>query len=150
MLKCPAGDETEYTDRYLRLLDPEDLKEVICFRYQRMMRYGGTWHVETRILMPGCIFLSGTNVTELDQVRISLTPWKTPYLKELCQEGDLIHMSRGIICNGRVVISAGPLKGREDLIRRIDRHKRIAVIEVPFGDEKKQVTVGLEIYEKQA
>ena len=158
LLRCPKGDETEYIKRFSQFINHEELKEVICFRYQRMMRYAGAWHVEKRILLPGCIFLSGKDVTALGQRRreddravdkISLTPWESPFLKEMCQEGNLIHMSRGIIRDRKVEISEGPLKGREGLIRKIDRHKRLADIEVPFGDKKKQVTVGLEIYEKQ-
>lgn len=57
-------------------------------------------------------------------------------------------MSKGVIRNGRPVITSGPLKGREGLIRKIDRHKRIADIEIPLAGERRQVTVGLEIYEK--
>ena len=45
-------------------------------------------------------------------------------------------------------VRSGPLKGQEDIIRKIDRHKRTAQIEISFGDQKIQVTVGLEIYEK--
>ena len=70
-------------------------------------------------------------------------------MKTMCQEGNLIGMSKGIIREGKTVITSGPLKGREYLIRRIDRHKRTAEIEVPFAGENTRVTVGLEIYEKQ-
>ena len=69
-------------------------------------------------------------------------------MKELCRNGILIEISRGVIRNGAPVITSGPLKGRERLIRRIDRHKRTAEIEIPFAGDKRRVTVGLEIYEK--
>ena len=69
-------------------------------------------------------------------------------MKELCQEDNLVALSRGVIRNGNTVVTSGPLKGREGLIRRINRHRRTAEIEIPFRGKTVQVTVGLEIYEK--
>lgn len=150
MEKCPE------------LVDSESLDEIVCFRYQRMMRYRGMWHLEKRTVLPGHIFLSGTKVsamekrkpnsrgTEKEKYRkIFLEPCEIPYLKEMCQEKDMVCMSKGIIRDGKVIVTSGPLKEREDLIRKIDRHKRTADIEIPFAGERKRVTVGLEIYEKQ-
>lgn len=119
-----------------------------------MMRYGGSWHLERRILFPGYIFLSGDMFLPEDHgtgrkgKKIPLVPCEPPYMKELCQEDNLVAMSRGVIKNGNTVVTSGPLKGREGLIRRIDRHRRTAEIEIPFRDERVQITVGLEIYEK--
>ena len=155
LLKCPKGDETDYVQKCLKLVDSE---EIVCFQYQRMMRYGGGWHLENRMVLPGHVFLTGSNVMALERNwqgdgemkrTISLTPCETPYLKDLCQDGILIEISRGVIKNGVPIVISGPLKGRERLIRRIDRHKRTAEIEIPFNGAKKQVTVGLEIYEKE-
>lgn len=136
----------DYAKRCQQFLVSKELNEVICFQYQRMMRYGGNWHLENRMLIPGYIFLVGIESLPLNHV--SLTPCETPYLKELCHEGSLIGLSRGVIWNGRPIITSGPLKKREAMIRRIDRHKRTASIEIPFAGDKKQVTVGLEIYDK--
>jgi len=157
LLRCPEGSETDYTEKCPKLVRSDSLKEIVCFRYQRMMRYGGKWHLENRTLLPGCIFLFGTKAMELkkgckedeEKFSVSLIPCEVPYMKEMCQEGGLIGISKGIIKNGSPIVTSGPLKGREELIRKIDRHKRTAKIEIPFGRDKKRVTVGLEIYEKQ-
>ncbi len=165
VLKCPEGSETDYTEKYRKLAVPDGdgLQEVICFEYQRMMRYGGRWHLERRKLLPGWIFLAGakdmeardmaSGRDEADDCRadtaVSLIPCERPFVKALCREDNLIGMSRGVIREGKPVITSGPLKGRECLIRRIDRHKRTAEIEIPLADTSTRVTVGLEIYEKQ-
>lgn len=142
----------------LEIAASEEMEEIVCFQYQRMMRYGGKWHMERRMALPGCVFLAGSNVMFLNknwqgageiEQDISLIPCEPPYLKELCRNGILIEISRGVIRNGTPVITSGPLKGRERLIRRIDRHKRTAEIEIPFAGDKRRVTVGLEIYEKE-
>lgn len=156
LLKCPEGDETDYMNRCPEIMAPDEMEEILCFQYQRMMRYGGTWHLERRMVLPGYIFVVSTNVLEnrkrqgnfKRKSKISVTPCETPYLKVLCDKGSLIEMSRGFIKNGTAVVTSGPLKGRESLIRKIDRHKRTAEIEIPFEGGRRRITVGLEIYEK--
>ncbi len=146
------------------------LQEVICFQYQRMLRYAGRWHLERRTLLPGCVFLSGSEswVPESDVSAmgaqksrqtdvqaggrgngISLAPCEPPFWKTLCQKDYLLPMSRGIIKDGSPIVTSGPLVGHEGMIRRIDRHKRTAEIETPFAGQEMRVTLGLEIYQKQ-
>lgn len=154
LLKCPEGEERDCVQKYQVFASRRDLEEVVFFEYQRMMRYGGKWHLERRTLLPGYIFLSGdlalpgNQRVELERSRITMIPCEPPYLKKLCQKDNLVAMSKGVIKEGKPVITNGPLKGHEELIRRIDRHKRTAEIEIPLGTRKAQVTVGLEIYEK--
>ena len=158
LLKCPKGDETSYIEKYSASVTTGDIKEIICFQYQRMMRCAGTWHLEKRMVLPGYIFLLGTNemalkrmIWEDGQVKrdIFLTPCETPYLKTLCQDGMLIGISKGIIKNQTIAVTSGPLKKREWMIRKIDRHKRTAEIEIPLIGNRKRITVGLEIYRKE-
>ncbi len=150
------------------LIEPKDLQEIICFQYQRMLRYGGGWHLERRILLPGYIFLFGNEKVELEKKKrkkleardshgdgvekeILLSLCESPYLKTFCSRTDpsLIGISRGIIKDGVPVVTEGPLKGREQLIKRIDRHKRTAKLGVPFEGKTIEITVGLEIYQKE-
>ena len=60
----------------------------------------------------------------------------------------VISVSEGVIENGNLKISKGPLVGIESGIKRIDRHKRIAMLKVPFLKETREVRVGLEITRK--
>lgn len=154
VLKCPKENEREYVERCQGMPETQKQQDVICFQYQRMLRYGGDWHLEKRRLLPGYIFLSGTKAMKMkrelkEDPGISLIPCKLSYLKSLCSEDNLIEISKGIIRGGVPVVLDGPLKGREYLIRKIDRHKRIAELEVPFAGKDTRITVGLEICEKQ-
>ncbi len=148
LLKCPKGDERNYVQKYQDLGACKELYEVVCFEYQRMMRYNGSWHLERRALLPGYIFLSGNTVAQLEEKDISLVCCEPPYIKKLCGKDNLVAISKGVIKDGMPMVTSGPLKGHEGLIRRIDRHKRTAEIEIPLGTGHTQVTVGLEIYEK--
>ncbi len=163
LLRCPEGKEENYVQRCQRLINPEGIGEVVCFKYQRMLRYGGGWHFENRILLPGYIFVSEAKTGKIKEkdksspncgegfreLRPFMIPCKVSCLKVLCSEGNLIGISRGIIRNGIPFITQGPLKDREHLIQKIDRHKRTAEIEIQLAGKTKRMVVGLEIYEKQ-
>ena len=159
MLKCPKGDEADFVKEYQKPVNGNNLQEVLHFQYQCMMRYGGRWHLERKAILPGYIFLSGSEALVLkrqagevegeEKRKASLRPCGIPYLKTLCPAGNLVELSKGIIKDGKVIVTSGPLRGKEQLIRKIDRHKRTAEIGIPLEGREQRVTVGLEIYDKQ-
>lgn len=57
-------------------------------------------------------------------------------------------LSKGHIREGRTHVTQGPLQGKEALIRKIDRHKRLVRLEVPAGEGTQTLYVGLEIISK--
>ena len=57
-------------------------------------------------------------------------------------------MSVGVIEKDKVKIQEGPLVGMEGLIKKIDRHKRQAVLEMEMFGRKVEMKVGVEIVEK--
>lgn len=83
-------------------------------------------------------------------------------LKRLYGKRRHMEMSKGIIRNGIPQVTAGPLKGMEQRICMIDRHKRLAKLAVPtrqgmgvpdgrrkrYKQEFGFITAGLEITEK--
>ena len=56
--------------------------------------------------------------------------------------------SVGLIAYDKVVITEGPLMGLESHIKHIDRHKKIATLEIPLFNEVKEVKVSCEILSK--
>lgn len=65
-----------------------------------------------------------------------------------CDDNFIAEESKGIILNDNIIINSGPLKGRESIIKKIDRHKRRAEIELMWFGDLKQVSVALEIVSK--
>lgn len=70
------------------------------------------------------------------------------YLKRLQDEEHVVRYSEGWLEGDRLVISEGALKGYEGKIKKILRHKRLVVLEVPLLGRKVEVTLGLGIVEK--
>ena len=70
------------------------------------------------------------------------------FMKRFQNEKHVVELSVGYIIGEDIVINKGPLKGFEGKIKRIDRHKRIAVIEAQLFGGISDVTLGLEIIKK--
>ena len=85
---------------------------------------------------------TGDEIVPLVQEEIDL-------LMKIGKDKQLVEMSSGIIENDRVQILAGPLMGMEGNIRRIDRHKRMAYLEIEMFGRTVEMKVGLEIIRKE-
>ena len=70
------------------------------------------------------------------------------FLKRLCGAAHHLEMSRGVLHQGSARITEGPLKGMEKRISRIDRHKRLARVEMTIKPDNHYIQAGLEITEK--
>lgn len=124
-------------------LNREVLQDAFVFTCDRMRRYEGAWHLERGLLFPGYVFLESGNGEQLlwelkqhtemcwmlenngSQLK-AVEPEEERFLQSLCGTAHHSGMSRGYIYNGRTFVTEGPLQGKESLIRKIDRHKRIA------------------------
>ena len=147
-----------------RHLTGEALKDAFVFTYDRMRRYGGAWHLERQLLFPHYLFLESEEEERLtaelkrysqvfpvfakDGKLVQVEPEEERLLRVLCGAGHHSRMSRGYIRDGRTVVTEGPLQGKENLIRRIDRHKRIAQVGMPSSGSLQKMQVGLEIVAK--
>ena len=125
--------------------------------YDRMKRYQGQWHVEQGIAFPDIIFLESEDPDTLEQElhdkcpdsrMIRLSSEQKGLLTQLLGEEKHMSLSKGHIRQGQTHVTQGPLQGKEDLIRKIDRHKRLARLEVPAGEGLLQMYGGLEILSK--
>lgn len=159
-----SGKEYEIKEK-LEALVPEDLYERIIIPYKLMpKRLAGQWFTTKVKLFAGYIFIV-TNDPEAIK----------PYLKEILdfadflrQDGKIIpiyteeerflltlmgkkeevDMSCGIIVGDEIRVISGPLIGQEAKIKKIDRHKRKALIATELLGRTVEVTVGLEVVNK--
>ena len=61
----------------------------------------------------------------------------------------VVDMSEGHVEGGRVVVTSGPLVGREGLIRKIDRRKRTAYLRLRICGREVETKVGLSLVRKK-
>lgn len=79
---------------------------------------------------------------------VALTPQEIEFILRFCGEDDIAEISEGVIENDQVHILSGPLMGLEGAIRKIDRHKRKAWLEMEMFGRRQQIEIGLEIIKK--
>ncbi len=137
------------------------LLDAFLLTYDRMRRYQGAWHLEKKLLFPASVLLESENEKELREELsqhkditgyrtsvVKLNPEDETFLRFLCGKTRHIGMSKGVICNGVTQVKEGPLKGMETKICKIDRHKRLARLQLPKGQNLRYIPAGLEIVEK--
>ena len=81
----------------------------------------------------------------------TLSDEEVAFVRDFGGARHVVEMSRGAIVDGRLVVSEGPLAGREHLVAKIDRHKRIAFLDIRTGAALGgggAVRVGLEVVSK--
>ena len=132
--------------------------------YEERRRFHGEWHTLQKKLFPGYVFFISDQAEELflqlkkvpamtkmlgtgDEI-VALTSQEIEFILRFCGEDDIAEISEGVIENDQVHILSGPLIGLEGAIRKIDRHKRKAWLEMEMFGRKQQIEVGLEIIKK--
>ena len=156
--------------RQLGSFDLYDKLNIFTPTKERILKLPGQIKTEKKILFPGYLFIETEMKAEdfgyfiyrskyylqkiLKVVRygtsfdIAMKDDERIILEMLLNKERCVEASKGIIQGDRVIITEGALMGHESVIKKIDRHKRKAFIELPFFGELKSIQVALEIVEK--
>ena len=79
---------------------------------------------------------------------IKLSEYEKQFLLGFCNDEYIVEDSKGFIKGDNIIVTSGPLMGMESVIRKIDRHKRRAEIEMEFMGDIRRINVALEIVKK--
>lgn len=159
-----TGEEEKIKLICNRLISKDVLEECFIPYYEKKIKYNGKWHIATEILFPGYIFMVSDYINDLLLIVktipklikilgdgneiVPLYDGEVEFLMKFGKEDHLIKMSHGYMENDKIVITDGPMKDYEGTIKKIDRHKRKAIIEVEFFGRSMEVSVGMEIVRK--
>ena len=116
-------------------------------------------------MFPGYLFIESDEVEELfhelrkipeltkllgyGQDIVAISKEEEDFLRKITGGEETVEISYGFKDGDRIVIKEGCLVGMESIIRKIDRHKRKAYIDVNLLGVTRQVEIGLELVEKQ-
>lgn len=138
-----------------------------CFlpRYEQARKKNGIWIKTEEPLFPGYLFFISDNVETLadglksvpdfarvlgdDREPIALYPHEINFLQKYTNEKRVLEMSCGFLEGDRLVVTDGPLKDYQGKIVKIDRHKRLATLEMEFFGRVVRMKVGMEVVEKR-
>ena len=165
-----APREEEKTETHIRKILHPDLYGQ-CFHPTRMIRkkFRGKWIEVRERLLPGYVFVTTEGAQELyTQLKkvplltrmlgietdcfVRLSRQEERWLDRLmgASEKNEVGLSQIAFDEGNeVVIVSGPLKDMEGMVKKINLHRRIAEVEVPFMNGSTVIHLGIEMVEKK-
>ncbi len=153
---CKVIIEKENTDILSDIFYPE---------IENKKKFHGKWHVVKKKMFPGYIFIETDDVEKLwcnlrdvpkltkligaGTYPIALSPDEVSFLTKTTGDDHVAEVSVGFIEGDKLVVTEGPLQGQEGLVKKIDRHKRQALLEIDMFGRPVSMTMGLEVVEKR-
>jgi len=160
-----TGRENSVMTHCKKLLKEEIYLDCFVPRCEVQKKYQGDWHMEKKMLFPGYVFFESEQIEELylglkvvpeltkmlamGHELVSLYPHEVAFFEKFCGKNRVVEVSEGYLSGDKVIVTDGPMVGFEGYIKRIDRHKRIAYLEVEFFGRKTETRVGLEVVRKE-
>lgn len=164
-IQTTTGQENQTIAVCKALIEETLLQGIFYPKTEMMKRYEGAWHKEMRPMFPGYIFAVTDQPNELyteflrvpkltkllgtDNVPVALSEAEVTLLRKVTNQEHIAEMSVGVIEGDRLIVKDGPLVGIEGLVKRINRHKRMAVVEVKMFGRMIEMALGLEVVEKK-
>lgn len=165
VVQVRSGKEDEIVKACHLLVDRSILQECFIPRCKKKKKFRGTWKIVDEILFKGYIFMISDRIedlyTELKRIPdltkllgndgkdiFPIYPQEAKFLTRFSDTNHVVEFSKGMIIGDQITIIEGPLQGLEGKITKIDRHKRIAYIDLELLGKINRVQVGLEIISK--
>ena len=139
-------------------IDPADYVEMFVPQYISKKHFKQEWHDVEKTLFPGYIFvdtdriepiLDGlkkvhqyTKVLRDADVISPITEQEQKFLSDMMDDRHVVQYSEGFLVGEKVCITSGPLKHYQGCIKTVDRHRRIAKLEIPVCGGMTPVEVG--------
>ncbi len=149
LARVPEGRESATCARLRRILPAEVLEDAFELRKERWFRRGGVWSLQSVPAWSGYVFLASRDAAALDRALLSLSfPVRLAggdgahafaplsegargWLESAMDPSHVLRNSTAEIVGGELHVLSGPLVGREALVRRVDRHRRVCLVSVP-------------------
>lgn len=164
VVQVMSGKELQCCNLCRRYIKKEIYQDMFVPQYIQKKRYQGAWHEEKKILFPGYFFVDTEQIDEVLQ-ELSYVPEMTKvlrtgetvtaitreeqsYLSDMLDDDYVVQVSTGFVVGDDICITEGPLRNYQGYIKKIDRHKRVADLEINFFGRMTPVQVGLEVLAK--
>lgn len=142
------------------------IDEVFSPAFETETKDKGVYKMRRHTFLPGYVIVATDNlpallellsdISEFTQVLKSCDTYapleeeEKAWLEGLTQRGNrVVAMSTGVIEGGKAIILSGPLRGKEAMIKKIDRHHSTAYIEFTMCNRTVVSKVGLVILHKR-
>jgi len=165
VLQVLGGKEERTRDLIAKLVNPEICRECFVPYCEVSQCHHGAWQTSKKIMFPGYLFIETGDVktlaVELGKVPsltkllgnsekfVPLSKQEVNLIERFTNGGHVMEKSTGVIEGDEVKVFEGPLQGLEGLVKKIDRHKRLAFLEIQMFGRTLTVKAALEIVTKR-
>ncbi len=160
VMQVYTGTETEICKQCRSRVMEED-EDVFVMLAERMTKIRGEWSLVMSRLFPGYIFVETEKIHDFykrlgrsgQRAKILLTgeemmplyPEEEAYLRMVGKGDHVVRYSKGYIEGDRLVVTSGAMKDLRGTVKKVLRHKRLVVLEMPLMGRAVEVTVGMGI-----
>lgn len=161
------GTEDNAVEKCRQAIPTEIASAVFTPKCQKLKKFAGTWQTITDVLFPAYVFIESNvsadvlldilkkipNTAAPVQIGGGFYPIREDeelFLRALMDAHGCIPLSVGHIVDGKLIIDEGPLDGKTEWVRRIDRHHRTAEVEIMLWQQVRRMKIGLEVTSKVA
>ena len=139
-------------------IDRDDYNEMFIPRYIAQKHFKKEWHEVEKTLFPGYLFVDTekikpvieglkkfrqyTKVLQDGEMVSPITAQEQQFLTAMMDPQHLVRYSEVFLIGEKVCITTGPLKNFEGYIRIVDRHRRVAKLEIPIFGRPTPAEVG--------
>lgn len=164
VMQVYTGTETEICEKCRNRI-MEEGEDIFVPLAERMTKVRGERTLVTSRLFPGYIFVETKEIeafhARLRQIKamtkilrigdriVPIRPEEEERIRCLCREGHVARYSEGYIKGDTLIITEGALKDFSGKVKKILRHKRLIVLEVPLLGQMVEVTLGLGIVARE-
>lgn len=167
VIQVVGGQERAVLRQIEQLADTTTYNSCFVPQYELKKNFRGVWKYCKKILFPGYVFVDTKNPSIF---RKEL--WKVSRMTKLLRDGSehfiplteedkavisafvgnddyVMKMSEGIVEGDKIIILKGPLMGHSGLVKKINRHKKIAFLKIFMFGREISLKAGLEIVKKK-
>ena len=166
VMQVKTGNEENICTQCRKIISEELLERCFVPYFEEKRKLRGQWHILKKVMFPGYVFvITGEPIELRSELRniigfskllaicdeiIPLSEKEVSFLSRIgLDEKQVLEMSEGIIEGDKVIVTEGSLIGMEGFIKKIDRHKRKAWLEIEMFGRMQRIEMGLEIVEKK-
>lgn len=139
-------------------LNKSDYREMFIPRYIAQKHFKKEWHEVEKTLFPGYLFIDTekiepvieglkkfrdyTKVLRNGEMVSPITEQEQQFLSIMMDKQHLVKYSEGFLIGEKVCITSGPLRNLQGYVRTVDRHRRVAKLEIPIFGRPTPTEVG--------
>ncbi|MGI6227033.1 MAG: antiterminator LoaP, partial [Peptococcales bacterium] len=159
VIQVITGSEQLICNNLIQIMDASLYHHCFVPMAETMHKKDGKYIKITKPLFPGYLFLitdkieeAQANIWKIARFKrilrtgnsfVPLEEAEVDVFRSLTDEAFNVSLSKGFIVGDEITVTEGPLKGHEGRIKKIDRHKRMAIIQVPFIGKETNVRMPL-------